>query len=196
MNELMSSYLAGLNDVGRAFCSFSANMFVQSGVLIILLLVIDLLIRKRVRATFRYWIWMLVFVKLVLPPSLSMPTGIGYWIGDRLSAAAPVLERLPIAEQQESATMATSEYPTLSADIPPAQPSRTALEPAAPIAAAAPTVAVRPTWQAVVFLLWIAGVSVISIFLIRRIKFVRRLIAQSTSADGQLLDMLNQCRQE
>ncbi|MHC4144286.1 MAG: M56 family metallopeptidase, partial [Planctomycetota bacterium] len=38
--------------------------------------------------------------------------------------------------------------------------------------------------------------SVISIFLIRRIKFVRRLIAQSTSADGQLLDMLNQCRQE
>ncbi|MHC4331794.1 MAG: M56 family metallopeptidase [Planctomycetota bacterium] len=30
----------------------------------------------------------------------------------------------------------------------------------------------------------------------RRIKFVRRLIAQSTSADGQLLDMLNQCRQE
>ncbi|TKJ37070.1 MAG: hypothetical protein CEE38_09210 [Planctomycetes bacterium B3_Pla] len=195
MNELMNSCLAGLNDVGRWFCSFSANMLVQSGILIILLLVIDLLMRKRMRATFRYWIWMLVFVKLVLPPSLSMPTGIGYWVGDRLSAA-PVSERLPSAEQHESATIAASEHPGPSADIPPAQPSRTVPEPAAQVASAASTVAARPTWQAVAFLIWLAGVSVISIFLIRRIKFVRRLIAQSTSAETQSVDMLNQCRQE
>ena len=40
---------------------------------------------------------MLVFVKLLLPPSLSVPTGIGYWLGGHTSrrsgsAARQVLE--------------------------------------------------------------------------------------------------------
>ncbi|MHC4541946.1 MAG: M56 family metallopeptidase [Planctomycetota bacterium] len=136
-----------------------------------------------------------MFVKLILPPSLSMPTGIGYWVGDSLSTAAPVLERLSNTEQQESATVATSEYPRLSGDVPLVQPSRTVPEPTAPIA---PAVWSLPslTWRAVAFLLWLPGASVISFLLVRRIRYVRQLIAQSTPVEGRLLEMLNQCRQD
>ena len=54
----------------------------------------DLLLRRRVRAVFRYCVWLLVLVKLILPPTLALPTGIGYWLGDRLPVASPGSERL------------------------------------------------------------------------------------------------------
>ena len=82
MNNIINLLIDFLNKAGHAFCDFSLTMFVQASVLIVLLLVIDILIRRRVRATFRYWIWMLVFIKLILPPALSLPTGIGNWFGE------------------------------------------------------------------------------------------------------------------
>ena len=60
MNPLINDLITVLNSLGVAFCDYAGSMFVQSGVLIVLLLFIDLLIRKRVRTTLRYWIWMLV----------------------------------------------------------------------------------------------------------------------------------------
>ena len=74
-----------INEVGQWFCKYNFAMLVQSSVLIAVLLVLDLIIKKRVRAVVRYCIWMLVLVKLVLPTSLSMPTGLGYWAGDPIA---------------------------------------------------------------------------------------------------------------
>ena len=48
-----------VNWVGQAFVSFALPMLAQSSVLIFILLVADLVLRKKVRAVFRYWIWML-----------------------------------------------------------------------------------------------------------------------------------------
>ena len=78
----MNKIINLLNEAGRAFCDFSLAMLIQVSVLIVLLIIIDILIRKRVRATFRYCIWMLVLVKLILPPAFSSPTGIGNWFGE------------------------------------------------------------------------------------------------------------------
>jgi hypothetical protein len=72
----MAGIVEHLNALGRPFVGWSLAMLVQSSVLILLLLVIDLLIRRRVRAVVRYAIWSLVLVKLVLPPSLASPIGL------------------------------------------------------------------------------------------------------------------------
>ncbi len=53
MNQLLNSWLTTLNGIGGAFWSYAAGMFVQFGVLILLLLAIDFLLRKRVRATIK-----------------------------------------------------------------------------------------------------------------------------------------------
>ena len=95
MDNILGNIIKLLNGTGRTFCDFSLNMFVQVSVLIIVLLVVDFLIRKRVRATFRYCIWMLVFVKLVLPPALSLPTGIGNFFGDYFVINSSDFERHP-----------------------------------------------------------------------------------------------------
>ncbi|MFC1793694.1 M56 family metallopeptidase [Planctomycetota bacterium] len=195
MNQLIDNWLTTMNSIGGEFWSYAAGMFVQSGVLILSLLTINFLLRKRVRATFRYWLWMLVFIKLILPPSLSLPTGVGYWLGDHLTADSVVLEVPLNTALPEPAAAPVSENRTISAEIPFAQQSETNRQ---PITSTAPTVSTLPpiTWRAIVFLLWLAGVSVISILVIRRISFVRRVITQSAAAKDQLLDVLNQCRRE
>ena len=78
-----------LNLAGKSFVDFALEMLVQSSLLIIVLLVLELFLRKRVRAVLRYWLWMLILVKLVLPTTVSSPTSIAYWIGDRLPGIFP-----------------------------------------------------------------------------------------------------------
>ncbi len=67
------------DNVSSGFCRYAGSMLLQFVALVLAIFLLDSLIRRRVRAVFRYWIWMIVLVKLMLPPSLSAPTGIGYW---------------------------------------------------------------------------------------------------------------------
>ena len=133
MNQLLNGCLTTVNSIGAAFWDHAAGMFIQSGVLILSLLAIDFLLRKRVRATFRYWIWMLVFIKLILPPTLSLPTGIGYWFGDHLPAHSIALDGPSNTAPPESVAAPTLDHQTVSAEIPLAQPSEINLQPASPL---------------------------------------------------------------
>ena len=51
-------------------------MFWQVGLLILLIGCIDLLIRKWAWPQLRYALWSLILVKLLLPPTWSLPSGI------------------------------------------------------------------------------------------------------------------------
>jgi len=192
MNESINSFLTAINEIGRGFCNFAGSMFIQSSILIVLLLVIDFLIRKRVRATFRYWIWMLVFVKLVLPPTLSSPTGIGNLVGGYFSANSIVTEEPANPVQYEPvAAGAIKEFAE------PVTPVVSNL----PVTTEAPAISAAPnlnalTWQGIVFLLWLVGVLVITVLLIQRIFFVKGLIAQSKPAENRLVDILDSCRDQ
>ena len=96
----MDSVITFLNTTGKSFVGFSISMLIQSSVLIIVLLVLDLLLRKKFRAVLLYCIWMLILVKLVLPTTLSSPTGLGYWFGDNLPGI--ITEKASIPEQAAS----------------------------------------------------------------------------------------------
>ena len=136
MNQLINCCSVVLNNIGRWFCDYGTGIFIQSSILIILLLIIDFLIRKRVRATFRYWIWMLVFVKLMLPPAFSLPTGIGHWFGDYLPTHSSISEQVSNMVQLEPAGAPAPIESTLSTEIPQVHPSQINPEPAAPAAPA------------------------------------------------------------
>ena len=81
----MNAILEQINSASLKFVEFALPMFIQSVVLIVILLLADFVLRKKVRAVFRYWIWLLVLVKLVLPTSLSSPMSLGYFFGDSLT---------------------------------------------------------------------------------------------------------------
>jgi len=216
MDTIINNYLTTLNNFGRGFCNYSAGIFVQSSLLIILLLLIDFLLRKRVRATLRYWIWMLVFIKLILPPTLCLPTGIGYWCGDYLSSDSiikqvstqakqetieiPVKQdfQIPsempfIYEPDKTAEITESQNSKEYAEVPQISPPLSEIETATPVIDESP--ASNPVaWQAIVFLIWLVGVLIISVLLIQRVLFVRGLVAQSQPSDEELMEIMDQCR--
>ena len=62
-------------------------MLWQSSLLIAALLALDLALHRRVRAAVRYALWLVVLLKLLLPPSLALPTSLAWWV--RPSAPPP-----------------------------------------------------------------------------------------------------------
>jgi hypothetical protein len=76
MDRPIDICVAGVNEIGRGFWAYAARTLVQSSALIVMLLIIELALRNRAWATLRYWICMLVSVKLLLPPTVSLPTEI------------------------------------------------------------------------------------------------------------------------
>lgn len=76
--HMLHSFLQATNEGGRLFCDFACSMSVQVSIVILLLALLDYGLRTffRVSASLRYGLWLLVPVKLMLPPSLAAPTGI------------------------------------------------------------------------------------------------------------------------
>jgi len=187
MNQIINNLLIGLNNVGRLFCDYAASAFVQSALLVIVLFVVDLLLRKRVRAVFRYCLWLLVLVKLVLPPTLSSPTGIGYWAGDHFPAAFHASSRMFDAAMLERTSPSGRMPPVRSSEDIASQDALTTPD----VSALAPL-----TWRAVLLVLWLVGVSAFLALLLQRVRFVRRLVATSSRAERELLNLLQQCRRQ
>jgi beta-lactamase regulating signal transducer with metallopeptidase domain len=186
MNQVINTCLTGLDRVGGMFCDYAGAVFIQSALLVILLFAIDLLLRKRIRAIFRYCLWMLVLVKLVLPPSLRLPTGVGYWVGGHLPASS-------ISDRAFDMAGLERPGPSVEAfDVRPAGDTAPDDPLTAPVAFTPPPVTAR----AVLFVLWLVGVLAFLAVLARRLKFVRWLVAQSSPAPGQLAGVLEQCRRQ
>src|SRR5439155_18722919 len=78
-----------LNHLGANFANFALPMLVQSSLLIVLLFALDLVLRNRVRAVVRYGLWMLLLIKLVLPPSFAAPTSLAYWLSEKKAVKTP-----------------------------------------------------------------------------------------------------------
>jgi len=186
MNQIINHCLAGLNNVGIVFCDYAGSVFIQSALLVIVLYVVDLLLRRRVRAIFRYCVWMLVLVKLVLPPSLSLPTAVGYWVGDHVPVSAISDGAFHTAGPRRAGP---------SVEMPQTRPSE---DGAGSVVSSLPVnpILIPLTWQAVLLLLWLVGIFAFLVVLAWRLKFVRRLVARSGPAPGQLTGVLEQCRRQ
>jgi len=65
-----------LNQIAQIWWDWMSAMFWQVGLLIILIATIDLLLRKWAWPQLRYALWSLVLIKLVLSPTLSLPSGL------------------------------------------------------------------------------------------------------------------------
>jgi len=192
MNQVVENCLVGLNSIGRVFCDYAAGIFVQSALLVGVLVVVDLLLRKRVRAVVRYCVWLLVLVKLILPPTLCLPTGIGYWFGSGLPAHSFVAEHVPDAIAYDAPTAHFPQEPQPSSGIAPVPLTSRATETQTPHELAAPRLTAI-TWQGILLLLWLAGMLGFGALLAQRLRFVPGLAALSHPAGQDLSDVLQQC---
>ena len=99
------------------------TMLWQSSVLILILLLLNVLLRKRVKAVFRYCLWMLLLAKLVLPVGLALPCSPAYWVRSPLpefrktdeGPGARQLTRAPKQAASSAAALVNTVTPPLDA---------------------------------------------------------------------------------
>jgi ankyrin repeat protein/beta-lactamase regulating signal transducer with metallopeptidase domain len=198
-----------INHYSTEFMRFSSTMLWQSSVLILILLLINFVLRKWVKAVFRYCLWMLLLVKLVLPVGLALPSSPAYWV----SWLVPKSETtdIPQATQSESEPTSTvvSAYqsiPSLPTTVPPAVPIPTKYIPSTetttiptlpshniPGNVPLPQTQTNLSWISLVSFGWLVAVVVMMGLLVQRAFFVRGLIRQSKPANDNLLSQLRQC---
>lgn len=194
----MNTIVETINAAGRAFVDFSLPMLIQSSVLILILLAVDVVLRRRVRAVFRYWIWMLVLVKLVLPPSLGSPISVGTWFGDRLEVPTVSLvepEPMPVPDLE---SQGQEPSPIVSDIIAPsdsmiAQPG-VLPQASMPAPTEIPKTVVSLSWQGFVLLAWSVVVIALALLLVQRAFFVHGLVAQAEETNRAMLSELEDCR--
>ncbi|MDH4238027.1 MAG: DUF1573 domain-containing protein, partial [Phycisphaerae bacterium] len=194
----MNTIVEYINSAGFSFIEFAVPMLVQSGILIVILLLADLLLRKKVKAVFRYWIWMLVLVKLVLPTSLSSPLSLGYLFGEKLTYQdlAETTSALELAEPAPAENLPGINplYIQPNPYVPPKVPVASVVEPEIAEPVSPPAEPVTPlAWQGVVFLVWLAVVITMGLLLLQRALFVRGLVAQAKKASRLMNDELAYC---
>ena len=182
----MNTILEQINSAGKFFVEFAVPMLAQSSVLIVILLLADLVLRKKVRAVFRYCIWMLVLVKLVLPSSLSSPMSVGYWFGDVVGSVK--LSSPPASVNPVGGAEATEAGPMETASAAPVVTPKTGEAIVEPVASVTPV-----TWQGAVFLVWLAVVIAMGLLLLQRAIFVSGLVAQAKKANNLMNDALKFC---
>ncbi len=219
----MNAIVQTINSAGRAFADFALPMLIQSGVLILIVLLVDLALRRRVRAVFRYWIWLLILLKLVLPPSLWSPLSVGTYLGETLESPALVLEEAieaqapePVPAWQPPAKLADGVpespiarsfaletlTPVVAPPAPPRPTVRTTPAPPAPVettpSPATPVAsepAVSLNWPGLVLLIWLAIAVGLLLLLLQRALFVKGLVAQAEPASCRLRDALGECQE-
>jgi beta-lactamase regulating signal transducer with metallopeptidase domain len=115
----MNPLIALLNLWAEHFRAIAWPMLWQSSLLIGLLFALDIAWRRKLRAGVRYALWLVVLLKLVMPPSLALPTGVGWWL--RSSAPVSVVPHRPavvVTQGSENLSVIPEPLPALAL-IPP-----------------------------------------------------------------------------
>lgn len=67
-------------------------MLWQSSLLIIVVFALDCALARKIRPAVRHALWMVVLVKLLLPPALALPTGATWWLWPARPPLTPVIK--------------------------------------------------------------------------------------------------------
>ena len=180
-----------INKIAEIWWSWMWPMFWQAGVLIVLLGVVDLFIRRRVWPQLRYALWLLVLVKLVLPPTFSLSTsltsqlqplakqGLMRKTGIGGIATVPNLERdlitaKPLVNTSIGPSVISQE--TGKSDVPGSADREVGI--------VAPAGAVKPSRQVYAMLIWLLGALVLATWLVVKLRQLRGAHREKAEEDA------------
>lgn len=167
-----------LNSLAQVWWEWMGPMFWQVGVLVLVFGTVDLLLRRQLWPQLRYALWLLILIKLMVPPSFSLSTGIVCQLRGPLEQRRSQLEMTSTPmdpPKQESSLLVstpTRDMDTLSAPAvaPQFTPEQVVLGDL--VTARDP---IRPSWQAYLMIVWLMGVGVLGTWLIIKLRRLRRV---------------------
>jgi len=118
----MNSFVETLNQSGSQFLTFAWPMLWQSSLLMTALLAFDFLCRRKIRASIRYALWLVVLVKLCLPPTLALPTSPAWWLFPTKAAGqTPLVTKYVVT--YDTTTPVTDSLPQINPALKPLPPN-------------------------------------------------------------------------
>ncbi len=163
-----------VNTLGRAWWAWMWPMFWQVGALILVIGAIDVLLRKRLWPQIRYGLWLLVIVKLILPPTFALPTGI-------VSHVRPLVEgawRLDPGEPGDG--MNSQSVTAIESAASTGERTHTVVPATTAVVRTAP-MRLRPSWRSVLMTFWMAGTLAVGLWSILRFRRVCRIAREQTA---------------
>ncbi|HTU27291.1 MAG TPA: M56 family metallopeptidase, partial [Pirellulales bacterium] len=207
MPDAIDSSITLINRLGEVYWDFAWVMFVQVSVLACVLFVLDLVLRRKVRAVIRYWIWLLVFARLILPTDLRTPVSLAYWLPagensrtQRPGETAEWSTDTPMIDRTGTIDAATEPLSDSLSNSSPEAKAKAAPENlppgdvfTAPLPPAASASRVQLDWKGMIFIAWGTVVAILLVLLAWRAGKVRALVAAAGSAPGELEALLGEC---
>jgi beta-lactamase regulating signal transducer with metallopeptidase domain len=172
-----------LNTIAEHWFDWQLAMLWQTGILICIIWIVDVLIRKWAHPQVRYALWMLVLVKLLIPPTFTSPASVTSHIPAVAIRAATVISgqgssgilpesKMP-SEQSGQSVPASDEIVT-----PASNRAATVMERVNSSPSAKGEYPERGrgylSWKAYAMFIWLAGVLILSAWLFIRLSVLRR----------------------
>ncbi|HVU27355.1 MAG TPA: M56 family metallopeptidase [Verrucomicrobiae bacterium] len=112
----MNSFIETLNHWGDNFLDFAGTMLWQSSLFIVILFALDFLLRRKIRASIRYTLWLVLLLKLILPPTLALPTSPVWWLYKTPAAiqSKPQFQNFTITYDSQSLPAIPENLPTFT----------------------------------------------------------------------------------
>jgi bla regulator protein blaR1 len=148
-----------LNSCAAIWFNWMAAMLWQSAILIAIVWAADLLLRRFAWPQFRYILWLLVFVKLLLPPGFALPTSV---TSSGFAVVNNLLHRNVAVAKLEHYSNARQAVPT------PNQTVQTNL----PVESSH-TEAPSLSWRTKLMLVWLVGILLLAFWLFLQLRRLR-----------------------
>ncbi|MFA5292903.1 MAG: M56 family metallopeptidase [Phycisphaerae bacterium] len=159
-----------LNQLAERWFDWEVSMLWQVGLLIIIIAGIDLLIKKWTWPQVRYALWLLILVKLVLPPSLTSPTSFTAEIPFMVKQTAIKINQPQISPQTTQALEPAVEMMKTKTEEPLAQVrglNRSELPQRVDMQASL-------SWKVYIMFVWTGGMAILAGWLVIRLGNLRR----------------------
>jgi beta-lactamase regulating signal transducer with metallopeptidase domain len=162
------NFITNLNQIAEGFLtSYAWPVFWQTALLVVIITVAARTLFRRASPQFRYLLWLLVLVRLVLPPAAYLPTGIGNW-GRALLDLLPA----PVRQEQMASQSGRVSPVPMFFQVPNATISEYESPPKDFAAASTSPAAASLNKPALLLLAWVAGIAgLFSFLLVRLIRF-------------------------
>ncbi len=173
-----------INSAAEGWWNWMWPMFWQVSVLVVFVGAVDLLLRKRIWPQVRYALWLLILVKLILPPAFSLSTSVVSQVRMLAGRTAVQLNDTDMPAVMPTVRTSTEITPLAMGDSIEPAPDRDgmmsskAAEPAGRIlstSAAASIGRVGLHWKVCAMAVWLAGVIVLGLWAAVRFRKLRQL---------------------
>jgi len=98
-----------LNDVAGAWSSWMLGMAWIVAVLVVVLTLVTATLKSR-SASLLYALWLLVLVRLVVPPEFAFPTGWGWWFRSEPAVASPAIQPVTVPHREFTGSHGQSQH--------------------------------------------------------------------------------------